>query len=396
MMFKSKKLFLLLMLLLGILTLPGCRAGLGAIPRGWSGVTIVDDILFVGSMGGELVAVNAVDGSRPWEPVLLESPVSVSGGFLSCGPAATTVVVYGTPLVVEDSIYIGGYIPLSGRSNGMVFSLDLGRDEPSWLYPKQGVLNGGIVGGFAFSKGSIYFASSDGNVYALEAKGLFEKWEKPFETGDKIWATPAIDGDILYIGSFDKKLYALNANDGKEKWQFDTEGAIVSTPLIYDGAVYFGSFDRYFYALNVSDGGLKWKFMADNWFWAKPVIHNGVVYVSNLDGKVYALDAESGDNPDWFDLGSPISSTPVLVGNLLIVATEEGKIYSINTSNNQQNLLVDLKKDETADEKRKKKVTASLAADKGIVYIHTAEDVLYALNVETRLDVWRPIKLSGK
>jgi len=47
---------LLVILLLGGLVFSGCRAGMGAVPKGWSGGTIVDGTLLVGSMEGKLVA----------------------------------------------------------------------------------------------------------------------------------------------------------------------------------------------------------------------------------------------------------------------------------------------------------------------------------------------------
>ncbi len=319
---------LLIIVLLGGLAFFGCT-GVGTVPKGWSGGAIADDTLFVGSTVGKLVAVSTSNGSQLWT-ASLKSPVSSSSGF-GCAPASTAVVIYGTPVINEDLIYVGGYIPLSGEDRGIVFAYNAGRDEPSWLYPKQGVLDGGVVGGLVLSQGKIYFGSTDGKVYALEAEGLFEKWQ--FETGDKIWSTPTIDGDTLFIGSFDNKLYALSTSDGSKKWEFETEGAIVATPLVYNNTVYIGSFDRHLYAVDATDGSLRWKFPAieedtlpRNWFWAKPVGHNDVVYAGCLDGKVYALDAKNGDKLVEFELGSPVTSSPVLVDNSIIVATEDGAV----------------------------------------------------------------------
>ncbi|MBE0691111.1 MAG: PQQ-binding-like beta-propeller repeat protein, partial [Anaerolineae bacterium] len=47
----------------------------------------------------------------------------------------------------------------------------------------------------------------------------------------------------------DNILYCLDAETGKERWQFVTGGAITSTPLINEGAIFFGSFDHVLYAL---------------------------------------------------------------------------------------------------------------------------------------------------
>jgi outer membrane protein assembly factor BamB len=216
-------------------------------------------------------------------------------------------------------------------------------------------------------------------VYALDAVSLDKVWG--FETGDKIWSTPAIDGETLYISSFDKKLYALNANDGSKKWEFRTEGAIISTPLVYNNTVYIGSFDRHLYAVDATTGKEKWEkpFEADSWFWAKPVAYNNVIYAGCLDNKVYALDAKTGDKINEFDLGSPIISSPVLVDSLVIIVSEEGKVFALDTGSNQPpRELADLKE----------MVYAPLCASNGVIYIYGADQNLYALSVESGAKLW--------
>ncbi len=373
----SKLSFLLAAILLGGLVFSGCVGGgaaQGAVARGWSGGTIAGDVLFIGSMKGELVSINISDSSRLWAEVL-EEPAS-GGGFLSCTPASTTVAIYGSPSVVESLVFVGGY-------NGKIYAFNSSSGALRWVYPRQGNIGASIVGGSIAAQGMVYFSSSNGKVYALDETTGDKKWE--FETGDKVWSTPAIDGDTLYIGSFDKKLYALDITDGRKKWEFPTEGAIVATPLVDNGTVYIGSFDRYLYALNASDGSLKWKFPAGNWFWARPVAHNGTIYAASLDGKVYALDAESGNKLTEFDLGGPkitlgnikkpvpVSSSPVLVGNLIIVAREDGAVYTLNADTNQQRQLANMEE----------KVYSSLVASGGKVYIHTDKDSLREIDTQT-------------
>ncbi|MFC2056059.1 PQQ-binding-like beta-propeller repeat protein [Chloroflexota bacterium] len=376
---------LVLVILLGGLVFSGCRAGLGAVPKGWSGATIADDILFVGSMEGKLVATNTTDNNLLWA-IPLET--TETGGGFGCAPTSTAVAIYGSPVVAEDEglVYVGGY-------NGKIYAFNTNTGALRWVYPRQDYLKP-IVGGPVVALGNVYFASADGKIYALDAEtGDDVIWEEPFETNDKIWSTPAIGGDTLYIGSFDKKLYALNATDGSKKWEFETEGTIVSTPLIYENTVYIGSFDRYLYAIDASTGKQIWKFPANeedehkpgNWFWAKPVVYNDTIYAACLDGKVYVLKANNGEKLDEFELGGPkivlgdikkhvpVSSSPVLVDNLIIVATEDGMIYALDTDSNQQRQMVNLEE----------KVYAPLVASEGRVYIHTSKDALYEIDVQS-------------
>ena len=53
----------------------------------------------------------------------------------------------------------------------------------------------------------------------------------------------------MYIGYDDNHLYALNTNTGQEIWRFKTDGDVWSSPAVSDGVVYFGSNDGYLRAL---------------------------------------------------------------------------------------------------------------------------------------------------
>jgi len=369
-----KILLLLVVLLVSGQAFLGCARG-GSTPQGWSGAKEAGGTLFLGSMDGKIVAVNASSGARLWEKPL-EKPKQATG--FGCAPVSTSVAIYGTPAVGGDLVYVGDY-------NGKIYAFNSSSGALRWVYPRQGNLRP-IVGGATVALDKVYLGGSDGKVYALDAATGDLQWE--FQTGDKIWSTPVIDGDTLYIGSFDKKLYALNARDGSKKWEFKTGGGVVSTPLIHDNTVYIGSLDRRLYAVDATDGRLKWqtKFEAGNWFWAKPVAYNNVIYAGCLDHKVYLLDAKTGDKINEFDLQSSISSSPVLVNSSIIIVLEEGKVYALDISNNQIKQLTDLKE----------KVYAPLSISSGVVYVHTQKhDTLYALNAQTGATLWS-LPLSSK
>jgi outer membrane protein assembly factor BamB len=69
-------------------------------------------------------------------------------------------------------------------------------------------------------------------------------WE--FETGSVVYSSPAIGSDgTVYVGSLDKKLYALNGKSGVKLWEFVTGGNVYSSPAIgSDGTVYVGDGGR--------------------------------------------------------------------------------------------------------------------------------------------------------
>ena len=370
----GKKLLLLCVLLVIVIAGTSCVKGL--YPIGWSGGAISGDTLFVGSKDGSLVAVNIDDESRRWsEPLKAAGGGGAGFGCLpatGCDRGAAGVAIYGTPAVAGDLVYLGGY-------NGKIYAFNSASLEVRWVYPREENLEP-IVGGPSVAHGKVYIGGSDGKVYALDSATGDRQWE--FATGDKIWSTPAIEGDTLFVGSFDHKLYALDAADGSMRWEFATEGAIAASPLVHDGTVYIGSFDRHIYAIDATNGQQIWQFPVEdeagskpgNWFWAKPVIYNNTIYAGNVDGKVYILNAGTGNEVvDAIDLGSPVTSSPVLGGNSIVVATEEGVVYAIDTATNEKRRLVDLEE----------KVYAPLFASDGVVYVHTDEDGLYVVEVQS-------------
>jgi len=385
------------MLLVAIITVVGCTSALGrGVAQGWAGGVVVGDTVIVGSRGGKIIVLNAEDGTQRGEPIA----ITVQMASNLCGGGGTAgVAIYSSPVIggwreLDGEqfrlIYVGGYngkvyaFKFDGESLTTDFKLD---------FPEDTYLEGEIVGELTIDEeDNLFFGSADGKVYALN-QNLDNTWE--YDTGDKIWSSPAITDDSIFIGSFGKKFYALNITDGSQKWVFETRGAIIAAPLVYGNNVYFGTFGRRFYAVDITSGEEIWRFPADdsdenkpkNWFWANPAASNGTIYAPNLDGKVYALNADTGVLVAEFDLGGPISSSPVLVDGLIIVATENGDVYSLDTTNNHQTLLVHL--EDLVDEKAyEEKVQAPLFAGDGTVYIHTYRDNLYAINVQTGEELW--------
>ena len=52
---------------------------------------------------------------------------------------------------------------------------------------------------------------------------------------------PAVANGVVYFGSKDNNLYALNAGTGLLLWKYTTGGEVFSSPAVANGVVYFGS-----------------------------------------------------------------------------------------------------------------------------------------------------------
>jgi outer membrane protein assembly factor BamB len=97
------------------------------------------------------------------------------------------------------------------------------------------------------------------------------------------------------VGSGDDKVYALDAETGKELWSYATRGDVASSPTVAGQTLYVGSYDGNLYALNTLDGSLLWKYTTDDMVVSSPAVVNGLAYVGSYDHLVYAIGSLTQD-----------------------------------------------------------------------------------------------------
>ena len=61
-----------------------------------------------------------------------------------------------------------------------------------------------------------------------------------YQTQGNVSSSPAVADGMVFVGSYDDKLYALNATDGKLVWSYLTGGMVVSSPAVANGVIYVG------------------------------------------------------------------------------------------------------------------------------------------------------------
>ncbi len=64
------------------------------------------------------------------------------------------------------------------------------------------------------------------NVKNVGKLGL--EWS--YTTGDGVGSSPAVANGVVYVGSDDNNLYALNAKTGKKLWSYTTRGFVETPP----------------------------------------------------------------------------------------------------------------------------------------------------------------------
>jgi len=293
--------------------------------------------VYCGSDDHNLYAVNETDGALAWK--------FATGGAVSSSPTVFNSTVYfesfdGYCYAVNTQtgklawkFKTGGEKHVGSKSLWTMKPKDQYMDDPFDFFLSSPVVD-------ADDKNPrVYFGSSDGNLYALDARTGKKKWS--FKTDGIIHSSPALYKGKVYFGSWDRYLYALDVETGKLAWKFQTRDqptyhlleGIQSSPACTDGMVYFGCRDGFFYALNAETGKLAWKYDAKgSWVLTTPAIKDGTVYLGTSDTFLFiALDAKTGKEKFRYKTHGYVYSSPALAGNTAYFGDFTGNLLAIDT-----------------------------------------------------------------
>jgi len=297
-----------------------------------SSPALADGTLYFGSSDHNVYAVSAANGAERWK--------------LRTGGRVTS-----SASVADGRVFIESY-------DGYLYSLDAATGAVRWKFATAGEhrftarhLHGAepaaelMADPFDFylsspvvAHGVVYFGSGDGYIYAVDAASGELKWK--FQTGDVVHASPALADNTLYVGSWDSFFYALDAATGKEKWRFKTgedheianQVGIQSSAVVANGVVYFGCRDSNVYALDAATGAARWTFSnKGSWVIGTPIVHAGKLYFATSDsGRLHALEADSGNPVYSLELKWPMFSSPAIAGGTLYIGSHAGKMLALN------------------------------------------------------------------
>ncbi len=302
----------------------------------------------VGSQGYSFACFDAFTGDVIWEmPGYTFNEPMIAYGNLYAIASGTLYCIGDTTSNFTQFHPNGAAASNPGAINGQTGPSDI--STPYWVSDNYGSITGSAVA----ANGVVYFGSLDKNIYALNANTGAKIWN--FTTGYRVSSTPAVVGNVVYTGADDGNVYALNAATGQQVWKTSVGGLTKvfwipawqgkSSPQVDNGQVFVGSLDGKLYCLSATDGHVIWASNAGNETFpigGTPLVTPTVVYIASGDAYLYAFNRADGTQL-WkcFTMGSQTGfqiraflSTPILDprGGSLWVAANTGFIDRINTT----------------------------------------------------------------
>ena len=297
-----------------------------------SSPAVAEGLVYVGSADGNLYAIDQETGAQKWsfetgEPIV-SSPAVANGMVYFLGSDGALHAVAAATGAPKWRFATGGEHRFEARNlHGMTPAAETMPDPMDHFLSSP-----------AISNGHVYFGSSDGKVYAVDAATGVLQWS--FATGDVVHASPAIANNTVYIGSWDSYFYALDAETGQEKWRFKAgedpaihnQVGFQSSAAVVGGMVYVGCRDGHAYALDAATGHKVWDYStSQSWVNTTPAVRDGVVYVGTADThRFLAIDARTGRLRFLVDLQALIFGSAAVTGNLAYIGAMNGRLSAID------------------------------------------------------------------
>lgn len=257
------------------------------------------------------------------------------------------------------------------------FEVSLAQDgdvTPYWTFACEDEVRSSPV----VSDGIVYVGSFDHNLYAVDAEEGKFAWKYPSE--DVISSSPFVCDELVFFGSEDHIVYALFKETGRIAWSTPTKGRVRSSPRVSLDHVFVGSDDHHLYCLSARDGRQMWAFETPSYVRSSPTVTAERVYFGASDGCVYALDVQTGRQRWRFTTNRTVISTPLLHEGVIYVGSMDWSLYAIDAqagwslwSYRAQGWVVS---------------NPAISETHSLVYAGSADGSIYALDCETGRKVW--------
>ena len=277
----------------------------------------VDETLYVGTPG--TIYAISTDGTERWRREVGYRLPNVVVRSKSVPPVGSRTVYTND----DERVYA-----LDGEDGGVrwVYEGESGEESPSVISAVRDIA---IV--------------LDGDLIAVSAIGGRERWRFGLDGG--LRSVPHYDGRLLYVGTDRGKLYALDPDDGTERWRVelperdgDSESAssrLLTVETTADLVFAWDSEEGTFYAFETDDGTERWRVQTgQNTYWLPGIVRSDTVYL-NDGNTLRALSVTDGTERWRFDAESQLNWIPRAVSGTVYVGSEN-RIYAVSVAEGRE------------------------------------------------------------
>ncbi len=216
-----------------------------------------------------------------------------------------------------------------------------------------------------------------------------------FKTGDCVVSSPVVAGGVVYVGSDDGNLYAIDFAAGTKLWSFKVDSPIQAAPLVLGGAVYFGSLGHSssgeehggsIYALDAKTGTGYWRYNAGGKIQGGVNFHHdpksGKTYVladSYENNTLHCVDSLTGKQAWRYQAAMYINGAPAIADGKALFGGCDAMIHVVSLADGTRAAGLD----------GGAYIASSAATDGKQVYLGNHEMLFLCADIASERTLWR-------
>jgi outer membrane protein assembly factor BamB len=251
-----------------------------------------------------------------------------------------------------------------------------GNPVVTWTYQTQGIVNDPI----AVVGDLVFVGSDDGVLQALDRATGTVQWAVTFDEPGT--TNPAVVDGVVYVRDGGGRFHALDAATGAERWLGATTYESPTQPTVADGRILFGTGTGDVVALDTATGDELWNDRVSPYGLAarSPAIVDGTVFLTADGAGVRAMDAATGADRWQVDAGSAPLGTVVVA---------DGIAYAGAVLDAEPNHLQAFDARTGSRLWERDEPLFSPAVSGGVAYSGSAAGIVTARNARTGAELWR-------
>ena len=246
----------------------------------------------------------------------------------------------------------------------------------------------GIASSPSYADGILYVGSEEGFVYAVDAVSGLARWG--VFVGDRVRTTPTLAGGVVTVTNGD--IHAMEPASGELLLSVQSDRYRVSISPTVGGDILFAGGIRgtrgFADARDPETGVIYWRRDLPSAVASSPAVTADTVYVGTLGADLYALSAETGDIRWRFQSAGAIYAAPAIADGTVFVTSWNdgpapaqglrGKLYALDAATGEERWQLSI---ETP-------VESSPALSGGMVFVGAGTQ-LYAVDALSGIERWR-------
>ncbi len=232
--------------------------------------------VYVGTVDGDLLCLDLRTGALVWKyrSIASENPEDFAPSF-------------NAPVTITDALV------LAGDQDGTLHAVDRASGQQRWVF----ATNGEIVGGATVIGQRVLFGSHADLLFCLDVADGRKVWE--FQTLGPVNGAQAVAGGRTFVvGCSEPILRVVDIQTGEQISEVPIEGLLIATPAIADDILYFGTNEGGVFAVDWQQQTTLWRYADPNRTFeihSSPAVTDDRVIIGSRDKRLHCLDRTSGE-----------------------------------------------------------------------------------------------------